>query len=427
MASNLYFSRDTKLFAVFKNTGGTVATAAFEIPILDGFSFSQANNTSEITLSEMESSGGISRRGRRLFNDSLAPAEWSFSTYVRPFASNGTDYTSTEVHAVEEVLWAQMAGGDTYNGTDEFVSTKFSGGPVTVSDPTDLNIAFTQSNRAVLHPIDLYFVMETNSQNPVVYKLVDACVSEATLNFDVDGIATVEWSGFAKDIKDWTATTVVYGAALAVTTADNTAGTVNLDFDNDNAFSIGTGAAQIAAKDEGVSATNNFIRNRLTQLSITAGNTTVFPGAGSGVYNITLTGGSITVSNNIEYLTPEEIGKVNIPLENVTGARSVTGSFTCYLDYNDAANSGTSSDFFNDFKAADALNIVTNEFALGFDIGGTSSTTRLEANLGKAHIEIPVTNIEDVISYEVSFHGLGTNISSTDEITLAYFGETPDQ
>lgn len=422
MADNLYFSRDTKLYATMKNTSGLV-THAFELPILDGFSFSQANNTSEITLSEMESSAGVSRRGRRLFNDSLAPAEWSFSTYVRPFISaTGGDYTLSNHHAVEEVLWAQMAGADTYDG-DNFISEKFSTNTaqdnalVSTSDGTDMNLTFAQSNRAVLQAIDLYFVMETNTANPLVYKLVDASVNEATISFEVDGIATIEWSGFAKDIQDWTASTTV--SASPTTT---TLGTVSLDSAADLAFGIGNGSSRIAAFDEGVAATDNFIRNRLTQLAITATDTDTFPGASTnGVYNLTLTGGSITISNNIEYLTPEEIGKVNLPLENVTGSRNVTGSFTCYLNLDDASNLGTSTDFFNDFKSADALNKVVNDFTLVFSIGGTTGT-RLAVNMPQAHLEIPVTNIEDVISLETNFHGLGSTISGTDEVDLTYYG-----
>ena len=76
----------------------------------------------------MESTGGVSRRGRKQFNDSLAPAEWSFSTYVRPFKSAGAssagaavtaklaDSTANTVHAVEEVLWALFSGPAAYTG-----------------------------------------------------------------------------------------------------------------------------------------------------------------------------------------------------------------------------------------------------------------------------------------------------------------------
>ena len=90
MATNLFFSRDTKVYIELFNSSGS-ATGVFEVPVLDGFSFSQANNSTEVTLAEMENSAGVSKRGRRVFNDSLAPVEWSFSTYVRPFKSAGTD------------------------------------------------------------------------------------------------------------------------------------------------------------------------------------------------------------------------------------------------------------------------------------------------------------------------------------------------
>ena len=99
MAEQLYFSRDTRMFLQFRNTTDNTELAAdlgkgalWEIPILDGYSFSQTTNTSEITLNEMESSAGVSRRGRRMFTDSLAPAEWSFSTcllYTSPSPRDG--------------------------------------------------------------------------------------------------------------------------------------------------------------------------------------------------------------------------------------------------------------------------------------------------------------------------------------------------
>ena len=59
-------------------------------------------------------------------------------------------------------------------------------------------INFGQSNRAVLGTCDLYFVMETSSDNPMIYKLESAAFNEASIDFEVDGIATINWSGFAK-------------------------------------------------------------------------------------------------------------------------------------------------------------------------------------------------------------------------------------
>ena len=86
MAQVLYFSRDTKMYV-------EIDSAVWEIPVLDGFSFSQGANSTEVVLSEAESSAGVSKRGRRVFNDSLAPAEWSFSTcllYTSPSPRDAT-------------------------------------------------------------------------------------------------------------------------------------------------------------------------------------------------------------------------------------------------------------------------------------------------------------------------------------------------
>ena len=74
--------------------------------------------------------------------------------------------------------------------------------------------------------------------------------------------------------------------------------------------------------------------------------------------NLVLTGGNVTVSNNITYLLPETLGVVNLPLENVTGTRSVTGSFTCYFN----AESNSSADLFENI--IEDTDQVTNSFDL---------------------------------------------------------------
>jgi hypothetical protein len=444
MAEQLFFSRDAKLYVAFENSAG-VTQHLWEIPILDGFSFSQATNSSEITLSEMESTAGVSRRGRRLFNDSLAPAEWSFSTYVRPYAL-ATD--GDKVHAVEEVLWALMMGADTFDGS----KFTYAGGPGDVSTPavvaTGSKFTFDQSNRSTLGTATFYFVMETGISgaiDPLVYKLEKGVVNEASIDFDVDGIATVNWSGFAKQIIDVTPRVVFEadGAGTKSVTNSNAtiaAGDLYIDGSADNAFSIlATAGADIAnstlvaAIDEAISSTNTFIRNRLTQVEITSQllATGALAGKGSGVYSINLTGGNITISNNITYLTPEELGTVNIPIEHVTGSRSVSGSMTCYIthdaDTEQTANAGSSSDFFNDLTSAAALELVVNDFEMIFKIGGTNvALPRLNVKLPQAHVEIPTHSIEDVISLETTFHGLPSTISNTDEATLTYFGVAPD-
>jgi len=515
MAKNLYFSRDSKLYVEFDG-------AVWQVPVLDGFSFSQSTNASEITLSEMQNSSGLSRRGRRVFTDSLAPAEWSFSTYVRPYLDN------SQHSAVEAVLWALMAGADTYTGTEAgaiatlngTITTNIDGGvagtyvvtpttnsvagtgavlqivvtgsapanmaAVTVLNPgtgylagdtltvdgdllgdttgnfvvtiatvtpatrdfarvtnidtngsasgkvftsgaSNADLTFAQSNRSTLGTANFYFVMATDTAYPMVYKLTSAAINEASIDFEVDGIATINWSGNAATIVDMqSAGNVTVGGTPTAATDKvwiNTTGGAYI-------FNVAVGStpAWSAAIDTAVTSTNTFIRNRLTQLLVDSADTTTFPGVGSsGVYNMTITGGNITISNNITYLVPEELGKVNIPIEHVTGARSITGNFTCYLTFETTTgqNGGTSSDFFNDLTSSDGLKKVVNDFDVTFQIGGsTSSTPRLYVNIPKCHIEVPNHAIEDVIAIETNFSAYTTDFGVANEVSLQYYGVT---
>ena len=396
----LYFSRDSKMYV-------EIGSAVWEIPVLDGFSFSQANNSTEVTLSEMEDSNGVSKRGRKVFNDSLAPVEWSFSTYARPFLSEGSDTAGNAEkdgtdrhHAVEEVLWSLLAGKATtpYTAPDASTAAALTGFTFssTATPNTDTGVgmtslSFSTSNSSTLNTCNIYFSLDDGGSNPVVYKCDEAVVNEASIDFDVDGIATIAWSGFAK--------TLTEGSKPTVTV------------------------------DEAVPATNNFIRNRLTQLAITANDTTTFPGSGSGVYTLNLTGGNITFSNNLTYLTPETLGSVNLPIGHVTGARSISGSFNCYLGLDSGTNTGTSTDFFNDLTSTAARNKIVNSFDCIFKLGGVSTTSSVPAyhfDFPTAHFEIPAHSVEDVISIETTFQALPSTIGGTDEGTVRFSGALPD-
>tara|TARA_B110000444_G_scaffold172232_1_gene161052 strand:- start:4202 stop:5797 length:1596 start_codon:yes stop_codon:yes gene_type:complete len=523
----------------------------WSVPVLDGFSFSQATNSSEITLNEMEDSSGRSRRGRKMFTDSLSAAEWSFSTYIRPFKSAGSksatngraDSTNTHQHAVEEALWVAMAGQNVYvpstgkwkhgatggaitsvtvasGGTDNdsgdraagtyniavptvgadanlsaavasgtgsntggtgaviqvvvngsgvatatitergtgfdtgntiTIGSQLLGGDASgdslvlttssssaVSDATDLNINFFDSNRAALGTFNLYFVFSDRSAGRLLYKLSNAVVNEAAIDFDIDGIATVNWSGMAGQIKE-VGTGLGAGQLTAAASFPNPSavGALWIDTDDSDKLYISTSTTNAAASwsanvSEGSTNTGNFIRNRLTNLTLApetafqAG--TTFDREGTGTaddnyrtsYQVAITGGNVTISNNISYLTPEELGKVNQPIEHVTGTRTVTGSLTCYLASSDAATN-KSKNLFQDLVSD--INTVINKFAITLQVGGTDATKpRFEINMPTAHFEIPSHSIEDVISLETNFHGLGTSVGEGDEVSLKYIG-----
>jgi hypothetical protein len=385
MADTLYFSRDTR---VFINKG----TQVWELPVLDGFSFSQSTNSSEITLSEMSDASGNSRRGRQMFNDSFAPAEWSFSTYARPFASAGgtlgtasaagvypASATATDQHAVEEVLWAQLVGAGTWSAGD-FVNC--------TSDATDLDISFAGSNKTTLGEVDIYFVMggAKTAGAKTTYQITGCVVNEAALDFDIDGITTIAWSGTGKKLTDITGTAV---SAAGLATTGVITPTIN----------------------EGIESTSNFIRNRITNLGVVNAMGSPHPSS----YNLVLTGGSINISNNMTYLTPETLGVINQPLGAVTGTRTVGGSFTCYLN----AEDDSSAELFDNISSD--LNTITNVFDLTFNVGGETAPF-VQLSMEKCHLELPTHAIDDVISVEVNFHALPSNIETADEISIIYKG-----
>ena len=395
MADKFYFSRDTEVYLMMgTNSAGTTAATSWQIPVLDGFSFSQGTNTSEITLAEMADGSGNSRRSRQMFTDSYAPAEWSFQTYMRPFASSngasgGWEETGSEDrhHAVEEALWANFVAAPTFTFSDGATESAWSAG--VTNSTSSVIFDFTGSEKPALGTFDLFFEMGgaaggSGDTGPTYYRLKDAVVNSASIDFDIDGIATITWSGFASMVSDLTA---LPSATDSIT--------------------------------EGTTGTGNFIRNRLTQLSVTAADTSTFPGAGSGVYNLVLTGGNITMENNITYLTPETLGVVNQPLGHVTGTRNVSGNFTCYLN----RENGGSADLFEDL--IEATTVITNSFNSVFKIGGTAAP-KVQIDLPKCHFEVPSHSIDDIISLETNFHALPASVdpSSADnfEAKITYTG-----
>ena len=382
MATKLYFSRDTKVIAHIPQSAAATKSMYYDLPVLDGFSFSQSMNTSEITLNEAQSTSGVSRRGRAMFNDSYAPVEWSFSTYMMPFTSaGGTKGTSGKASGtdgahceVSEAMWAMFFGQ--------------TGNAGITSDTSNLDITQSTANKATVGVFDLFFIMGASqaaaaynyttgaaTANQMIYKIADCSVGEASFDFDLDGIATVNWSGNGKLITEESAL-------------------------NATSTSIY----------EGVSNTTGFIRNRVSDLTISGD-----PSGSSVTYSTTLTGGNITMSNNLSYLTPETLGVVNQPLGHVTGSKSVGGNFTCYLDN---ASSTASAEFYEDL--VEATSDIQNSFSLAFDIGA-GAAPYCAITMPTCHLEVPTHSIEEVISMETNFHALPSDFDSTDEISVFTF------
>jgi hypothetical protein len=416
MAATIQLSRDTHVYIA---PAGSTAVY-WKIPVLDGYSFSQSTATTEVTLNEMQDASGNSNRGRAMFTNALEPAEWSFSTYARPV------FDTAAQTAVEEVLWAFFLGAKTWDATnkewDQDSNTNVVVNARGTTAGSTLVLDANDSDRTELGTFDLYFVLGgcapgadesaySEAAGQTIYKVAGCVVNTAGVDFDIDGITTINWSGF--------------GATVSQVDASSA-----IDFNTNSTGTLGR---------VGVNATNNFLRNRIASLTIQpdADVDQVFGEAGDldqdgdssadflASYNLILTGGSINLENNITFLTPEELCRVNTPIGHVTGTRNITGSFTCYLNDDNTGTDNRSARFFKDLSTATGT--TRNKFNLKFTVGGitAASDVGLAFEFPSAHIDIPTHQIEDVISLETSFHALPSTITNADELKITYKGVAP--
>jgi len=462
MALNL--SRSTKLYVSTVKTGFT-SSNTFEIPVLDGYSFSQDAATQEVTLSE---AGIAPTRGKRIFNTALNPAEVSVSTYLRP-------YLDTTHKAVESVLWEALVGA----------------GPVgtnTKSGATYFEADFENSNVHQLLALQFFFVLENTTMH-----VEDVILNTAEIDFSIEGIGSVAWAGQGLKITEQTvtanfpqagqflaiaanaefitnklsvmsiakatATTSAYWTVDYATLLDATALHGLIDATVYTAdITVDGGATQIVSIDPAtivgdtvadiVNEINEQLDGAYAEISdgdlvitsasssstsvmlvadgainallatmdsnyVTIGSATT--GQGSlKPYNIAITGGSLSIDNGVTFLTPEELGVVNNPIGSFTGARSVSGNVTCYLNTGTSNSGGLLSDLVSDTTT------VTQEFEMLLKIGG-NATPRVEFEMKHAHLVIPAVATDDVLGLDIAFSALGQDIDTTDELLVRYY------
>jgi hypothetical protein len=452
----------------------------FEIQVLDGFSFSQNTNTEQVTISE---AGTTPKRGQRSFNTSLAPVDFSFSTYIRP------KILSSNVVCEENVLWNALMGTNTINteltkagtftsctytaatNTLAFTGTtpSYTGaaigdailitniatgtstaanrngancsGTVTAISPLAVKLDVPFSTTDVLSGLDtgsvkLYssaFGVGASSSaaafhnsaannlqkfgllivvDNVTYAIDNCALNEATIDFGLDGIATAAWTGQATALRQLT-TNMTLSSGTSGNAGTITGGGV-------------TGTAQYRSK----ITDGNYITNKLSTVTLKT-----VKALGSVVantaYTLALTGGSITISNNITYITPSILGIVNSPITYYTGTRSVTGTLNAYLNTGTTGDTGTLLS-----NMLDAASTVTEPmFALGVQIGGSNNGTRVEVQMPAVSIGVPAINTEQVVSTAITFTaapsdqtGSATttayNLDNRNEVLIKYFSAT---
>ena len=464
MASTFNLLRNSRVFFTTNVAPGTgiVAGTGFtptnsqEIQVLDGFSFSQASNADTITISE---AGSTPVRGQRSFNTSLANVEFSFSTYIRP-------YLSTTVKAEEACLWNALlsataigetltspatvttathsaglltlagtafpvltvgevyvvkgvtgAGASQFNTAIKiltytkvvdvvtitatyltaptagipaitewatkvkFASTAWNenavvaadtGGIVTSTTPVPYSTVTTAlSNKNKLLPFGMVITVDS-----VTYVIDNCAMDQAVVDFGLDGIAMVAWTGKGTALRQLD-NKVIFSAATNPILTGGLTGTIT-----------------------GKNTDANFITNKLSTLTLKSN----IGGVAGTAYTMALTGGSITIANNITYVTPANLGVVNIPIGYFTGTRAITGSLTAYLRTG-TTNSAGLLDSLLDAAATTAG--VEPKFKLQVEIGGITAGTRVEVESAGAMLQIPTIDAQAVMSTTINFTAQG--------------------
>jgi hypothetical protein len=470
MAVNL--SRNTKVFFTTFNAdnlatdtlAGHTPANTFEIQVLAGYSFTQNTEQQTITLSE---AGTAPVRGERSFNSKLNPVDWSLSTYIRP-------YLDTNIQAPEKYLWNALlgtkpvftgaalactsatVGGNTTDGFTLLVVptvahtvvvgdsvqlsgiTGVTGGStgngifrvtaitgttnftvdldtkVTTTGPAGGTITYKTgqwyesassaivtaqgSNKNALQNFALIFQVDN-----VYYKVYNCAANQADIQFDLQGIAMIAWSGFGTQVLQ--STTITPSTPLVA----------------------GTGTTPGCFLTSPPLATK-YITNKLSTTTLMAniGGT----GTGNTTYTVPITGGNITINNNIEYVTPENLGVVNRSIGYFTGTRSISGSLNAYLKTGAANESGK---LLSDILAG-LVTTSETKFKLQIEVGGASNATRVELLMNAAQLGVPTIDIQDVVSTAITFNAQGYSavglaadpgsyeISKTNNLVVTYYG-----
>jgi hypothetical protein len=305
----------------------------------------------------------------------------------RTFVTPDTALAGTEKHrCIERIMWHGLVSPDAVNFD---TNTECSG------DATSFDVDFTASN--VHRFLPLFFYVKADTQ---WYRIDNVQVNQAEVDFSIDGIGMVSWSGFGTVLTQISAPTFTAGA------------TAVREYSTPTVVSGGTVSNTMSRAD--------FIIQKYTALTVVNNLT-------AESYSVPITGGNLTINNNITYLTPETLGVVNRPIGSFTGSRDISGSVSCYLRTGTASDAG---DLMADLLAASSS--TTNTFSLTFKAGGNNAPY-VQFTMPNATLSLPTMDVQDVLSMNIEFKALGftgtttttaTDITAVNDMVVSYFALT---
>jgi hypothetical protein len=379
MAINL--ARNTRLWVSTSNSRHDNSNT-FEIPVQEGYTLSQSVSTSDVTVDE---AGPAPTRGSKRFNDSLDPVEWSFGTYISPYTSGGRTYL------VDMVMWQGLAVARAKEPDFDDLTSESN----VKSSATKFSVDFGDNSAHVLNELYMYFLIDNQ-----MYLVSRAQVGQAELGIDISDIGMVTWSGQA----------ISYEAIPTPPFALTSGGAFNSD-------------SPVVDSYVAIPANKKYLVNKLTIMDL---NSDVAPGA-DDFYNIPITGASLTINNNITYLTPSTLSEVDKPIGSFTGSFDVSGSVDAYL--RDTGGTGTAG---SPYGSAELLShmlanvgaAVTNAANLVLHIGGKAvGDPSCVITIPNGHLSVPEFNAEDVVSSSMEIKGIptSTDLTSGTEVFIDFY------
>lgn len=366
--SRVFFTLDVNALSGVVDVATITEANTQEIQVLDGFTFTQNTTAETVTLNE---AGSVPVRGQRSFNTALEPVDFSFSTYMRPRDAG------VNIDAEESVLWNAMF-------------TAKGGADAWTPGLTKATAVVTGSNTHQLQKFGLIILIDSAS-----YVIDDCVLDTATIDFGLDAIAMVAWAGKAGKLRSLATTTIVDGANVTFT-------------------------GGIAGTATSKNTTAPYIANKLSVVTVWAD----INGATTS-YAIPLTGGSLTLANNVTYLTPANLGVVNQPATYFTGTRAISGTMNAYLRTGGATDTGA----LLAALLAGSTTDVDPAYNIKIQVGGTTGT-HVDFLMPASVLTIPTVNAEQVVSTTINFTAQGYDVATTpdtfdigqaNELTVEYY------
>jgi hypothetical protein len=311
---------------------------------------------------------------------------------------------TTTITAEESDLWNAFFTSSATGATQAWTETSAS---------AELVSDYSQAHQ--LKRFGLIVVMDT-----ACFVIDDCVLNTATIDFGIDAIASVQWAGQAKGIRQINAPGL------------GTVGTFTAS---------GLGTPTISGNYKQKITTAAFIANKLSTFSLLSGlgSPGTPPGGTPTYYNLPITGGSLTLSNNVSYLTPANLGIVNTPVTYFAGTRAISGSVTAYLRSGAATGANDTSDPTTGRKQTAQLlgdlltgstTTVDPRFYMKLIIGGTTADDRVEIEMPGVVLTIPTIATEQVVSTSINFTAQGTDtisairefdLEEANEINIKYY------